>query len=112
MTWTLTGDDPVQRGAPVAPEVLLKLLSQDLSGAEDDRWLVCAPVEEGVFDVFAEDLLRLTEGRLDDGERFHSHIDVHSEIRGDGEETIWGRVVRPRAHVSDGGPITFSLDGQ
>lgn len=112
VTWTLSGDDPVQAGRAVAPQVLVKLLSQDLSGGDDDRWLVCAPVEEGVFDVPAADLEEFTEGRLDDPQRFHTHIDVHSEIRGEGQETPWGRVVLPRAHISDGGPITFTEDLQ
>ena len=111
VSWSLDGEDPVLDGAPVAPEVLVKVYSQDMEGGPD-RWLVCAPVEEGWFELPAEDLERLTDGRLGDPERFHTHIDVHSEIRGEGTTTPWGELVRPRAHVSDGGPITFRVDEQ
>lgn len=112
VVWSMEGEDPVVDGAPVAPEVLVKLYGQDLTGGGPDRWVVCAPVEEGWLEVPAEDLGWLTDGRLGDPERFHTHIDVHSEIRGEGQLTPWGELVRPRAHVSDGGPITFAEDGQ
>ena len=108
VTWTMSGEDPLLDGAVVHPRVLVKVLSQDMTGGEDDRWLVCEPTEEGVFDIPAADIEELTDGRVGDDARFHTHIDVHSEIRGEGQETPWGRVVLPRAHVSDGGPITFT----
>jgi hypothetical protein len=111
VTWSMEGADPALGGQEVAAEILVKVYSQDLAGGQD-RWLVCAPLDEGWLELPAEELEWLTDGRLDDPERFHTHIDVHSEIRGEGTTTPWGELVRPRAHISDGGPITFRVDEQ
>ena len=43
-------------------------------------------------------------------EEWFTNFDVHSELRGQEQETPWGELLQVRAHVSAGGAI--SLEGR
>ena len=105
--WSFEGPDPRVDGAAVTPDVMIKLFAQDPSRAQPDRWLLCAPEEEGWFDVPAEALAELTDG-MDDPTAWHLSLDVHSEVAGRPQETPWGELLEVRAHVSSGAPLQFA----
>ena len=108
--WTLQGPDPQLDGMALEPATMIQVQHQDEARVEPDRWLVCWPEEEGWFDVPAEDLALLMEGR-DDPSGWRSHVDVHTEVLGPSQVTPWGRTLQVRAHVSAGAGIDLDPSG-
>jgi hypothetical protein len=106
--WAFDGDDPVVDGEPATPAVLIKLFVQDETHTEGERWLVCAPDQEGWFDIPAADLADLYDG-IEEPERWRTSLDVHSELAGREQETPWGELMQVRAHVSSGAPLQHVL---
>lgn len=106
--WSLLGPDPVVDGAPVAPETRVQIQHQDRTGEAPTRWLVCWPEEEGWFDVPADQLALLVDGR-EDPAAWRTTVDVHTEVEGAPQLTPWGRTLQVKAHVSAGGGV--QLDG-
>lgn len=107
--WTMDGADPVVDGVAVEPKTLIQIQHQAVDRQASDRWLVCWPEEEGWFDVPAEALEPLLEGR-EDPALWTTHIDVHTEGAGAEQPTPWGRALQVRAHVSAGGGVTLRAD--
>ncbi len=104
LRWAFEGADPSRDGKALTPEVLVKLYTQHRDRTEADRWLICRPEEEGWFDIPSEALDELMSG-IDNADEWFTNFDIHSELRGQEQETPWGELLQVRAHVSAGGAI-------